>query len=79
MLVILTCGTELSYTQAGTYYDSLQNVTGCDSILILNLIIDSAVVNQVNATACDSYSWNGNTYSAMELIVDTLQTIAWLR
>jgi hypothetical protein len=65
-----------SYTQSGTYYDSLQTVTGCDSILVLSLIIDSVVANQVNATACDSYSWNSNSYTVSGNYTDTLSTSA---
>jgi hypothetical protein len=42
----------------------------------LNLIIDSAVVNQLNVTACDSYSWNNSTYSVSGNYTDTLSTSA---
>ena len=66
----------MAYTTSGIYYDSLQTVNGCDSIMALNLTVDSAVVNQVNATACDSYSWNGNIYSASGTYIDTLSTSA---
>jgi hypothetical protein len=44
--------------------------------LVLNLIIDSAVVSQVNATGCDSYFWNNSTYSTSGTYVDTLSTNA---
>ena len=64
-----------TYSLSGTYYDSSQTLPGCDSILILNLVIDSADFVQVNVTACDSYSWNNNIYSTNGIHNDTLQNI----
>ena len=41
---------------------TLTNTAGCDSVVILNLTVfeDSSVTN---ITACDSFVWNGTTYT----------------
>ena len=53
-----------NYTSSGTYVQNLTNVSGCDSILTLNLSITSntGIDTQV---ACNSYTWiDGNTYNS---------------
>ena len=48
-----------TYTTSGMYYDTLQTVSGCDSILTLDLTInDSYSVTTVPMTACDSMEWH---------------------
>lgn len=51
-------------SESGTYYDTLQNISGCDSVLALNLTItnDMAITqtNEVltcNQTGATSYKW----------------------
>jgi gliding motility-associated-like protein len=59
-----------TYTASGTYRDIIQNVTGCDSIITLNLTINNSF-NTLNKIACNSYTspsskytWTGNgTYN----------------
>ena len=52
-------------TISGTYYDTLQNANGCDSIVILNLTINQSNTGIDVLTACDSLTWiDGITYSA---------------
>lgn len=54
-----------SYTTAGTYYDSLQTINGCDSIHILELTMNDEVdvsVSSINTTitvdiTADAYQW----------------------
>jgi hypothetical protein len=43
-----------TYFSSGTYFDTLQTIDGCDSILQLDLIIYE------NNNNCDVYIWNGN-------------------
>ena len=66
-----------TYTASGMYYDTLQTVAGCDSVLTLDLTInDSYSVTTVPMTACDSMSWYGlrcNAY-CKGIYYDTLQT-----
>ena len=53
------------YTVSGDYTVTFENAAanGCDSIVTLHLTINSAVATNVEASACDSYVWNGQTYS----------------
>ena len=57
-------GTE--YTTSGTYTHTVQNAVegGCDSIYTLNLTINQSNNSTVSETACDSYTWHGQTYTA---------------
>jgi hypothetical protein len=52
-----------NYTQSGQYTTILSNTVGCDSVVTLNLIINSPNSEIEVVTACDSFSWiDGNTY-----------------
>lgn len=50
-----------TYTTSGTYTDTLFNMGGCDSVVILNLTINGSVTN-TTVTVCDSMLWQGQTY-----------------
>jgi hypothetical protein len=41
----------------------LTNVNGCDSLAVLNLTISQPDTSITEITACDSYEWNGETYT----------------
>ena len=50
---------------SGTYYDTLQNAAGCDSIVTLNLTINQTSLILDTHEACDTFTWiDGNTYTA---------------
>ena len=38
-------------------------ICGCDSIATLNLTINTPSSSSFDVTACDSYAWNGTTYT----------------
>jgi hypothetical protein len=40
-----------------------QTVAGCDSIVTLDLTINYSTTSSTTITACDSYTWNGITYT----------------
>ena len=40
------------------------NAAGCDSTVTLDLTINNSSYSSFNVTACDSYAWNGNTYTS---------------
>lgn len=67
------------YTQSGVYRDTIVNHVGCDSVVTLNLTINTSQNSTVNETACGSFTWNvGNvtrhyTASAQDQI--TLQSL----
>ena len=53
----------VSYSSSGQYSNTYTSVNGCDSIVILDLIINSTSSSSI-VTACNSYSWNGITYNS---------------
>ncbi len=54
-----------TYNASGTYRDTILNGNGCDSLVTLNLTINSSSGSSFSATACDQYTWplNANTYT----------------
>ena len=64
----------ITYTQSGTYKDTLFNSVGCDSIVTLNLSIKKSSRNSISVTSCNNYSWwqNGITYKKSGSYYDTI-------
>ena len=62
---------------AGIYYDSLQNINGCDSLIATTLTLDSVYFSNQNQSIClgDSILIYGNFESAAGTYYDSLQTI----
>ena len=60
--MIVTIGTALP-TLLVVYTFSATNANGCD-MQTLNLTINNATTSSTDVTACDSYDWNGTTYTA---------------
>lgn len=53
-----------TYTQSGTYTQTVPSGAGCDSVLYLNLTIHNPVTGPSSTqTACNAYTWNGQTYT----------------
>jgi hypothetical protein len=54
-----------SLTTAGTYYDILQSIHGCDSIYTLNLSINPSYAFSENHAICngETYNWQGTDYT----------------
>ena len=54
-----------TYTQSGDYDHTLvgANIHGCDSIVTLHLTIHHPSAGEETATACESFTWHGTTYS----------------
>ena len=54
----------VTYTEStNTPTFTLTNVAGCDSVVTLNLTVNYGTHNTETEVACDSYEWNGETYS----------------
>ena len=64
------------YTSNGTYVDVIQNVSGCDSIITINLTINSSSASTIVANDCSSYTLNGQTYTATGIYTQTLVNAA---
>ena len=47
----------------GLYDSLLTNSSGCDSLVILNLTINTSDTTTLQEIACDSYTWLGRTYT----------------
>jgi len=59
------------------YTDTLQNSTGCDSLVTVDLTINTNQVNTINDTACDTYySPSGAMYDSTGVYYDTIPTAA---
>ena len=61
-------------TEAGIYYDTLQNINGCDSIIMLNLTVNHPVINPIEGTIClgETYTLNGFNESTEGIYTQTL-------
>ena len=65
------------YSKSGVYTDTLQNIQGGDSILMLNLtVLPEVIGTEENLTICygESYKWCGVEYSESGVYRDTLQS-----
>jgi hypothetical protein len=60
----------ITYSKPGTYFQTLVNSVGCDSIVQVNLIRNdkSSVINTV---VCDSYNWGGRLLTSSGVYRDT--------
>ena len=71
--ILTTLGMEyLTYSQSGSYLDTLQTINGCDSILTLNLTISNYISSSENIISCNNYTWNGNIYTQSGNYTDTI-------
>ena len=60
---------------APTYTIPRGNHNGCDSTVTLHLTIHKDTTFRFSETACDSYSWNGQTYTQSGDYVQHFQTV----
>ena len=70
-------GVEFTTTPAvaPTYTISGGNHNGCDSTVTLHLTIHNAVAHQFSETTCDTFTWNGQTYTTSGDYVQHFQTV----
>ena len=67
-----------TYSSTGVFVDTLSSlITGCDSIITLDLFVRPQVTTSLNETICygDSYSVGNSTYSSTGVYADTLTDI----
>ena len=55
----------VTYNSSTIDYVTLSNINGCDSVIQLSLTISNES-NNTTVDACDSYDWNGNTYTTSD-------------
>jgi len=66
-----------SKSKSGTYYDTLKNVGGCDSLIVLNLEVEKKDLVPIFDTICEggTYTQYGFNTSVSGTYYDTLQNI----
>ncbi len=69
-------GTGLTYSSSGSYSITLINISGCDSVVTLDLVINSASDTTISLSNCGAFTWsqNGMTYNTSGVYSDTLQS-----
>lgn len=63
--------------EPGIYYDSLNTVNGCDSVIILELTVHPVYSETRYQTICmgESYSFNGRTLTEQGIYFDSLESV----
>ncbi|MFK8005722.1 MAG: beta-propeller fold lactonase family protein [Saprospiraceae bacterium] len=66
-----------TYTEAGTYTNTLNSASGCDSVVTLNLSVEQDISVLVNETICEGeeYFFNGTNLIETGLYSETLTTV----
>lgn len=66
-----------TYTEAGTYTNTLISTSGCDSVVTLNLSVEQNISVLVNETICEGeeYIFNGTNLTETGLYSETLTTV----
>lgn len=67
-----------TYASSGTYSDTIANVSGCDSIISINLTVLQPTSSSISVSACDSYTVpSGNqTYFTSGTYQDIIPNLA---
>lgn len=60
---------------SGTYFDTLPNSVGCDSVVTLLLSFSAEGASSSTISSCDFHIFNGDTLSKSGVYVDTLQNV----
>ena len=65
-----------TYTNSGVYTEVLQTQFGCDSTIILDLIINESTISTETLSSCNEFTWpvNGQTYTSSGIYTEVLQT-----
>ncbi len=66
------------WTTSGTYTDTIPNASGCDSIIILNLTIDTTTFATISPTSCFTYTSPSGNYiwGTTGTYMDTIPNVA---
>lgn len=63
------------YLSTNTYFDTIPNIAGCDSILTLNLTVNNNTFSTIDTTICETnlpFIWLGNSYLTTNTYNDTI-------
>lgn len=65
------------YTASGTYTAVIPNAAGYDSLITINLVVNSSSMNSITEIACDTYTSNsGMVYTSTGIYTETLTNAA---
>lgn len=65
------------YTASGTYVDTIPNATGCDSLITINLTVNSNTRDTISISTCNSYtSPTGIVWDSTGIYMDTISNAA---
>src|SRR5205085_887431 len=66
-----------SLTTAGAYTSTLTSVTGCDSVVTLNLTVNSILTSSIDAQICSgsTYNFNGQSLTTAGAYTSTLTSV----
>ena len=64
-----------TFTNSGTYYQTMPNLVGCDSLITLNLTVKSSTFWNPVVGVCDSYTLNGENYTTSGIYSQVLNNI----
>jgi hypothetical protein len=69
-----TAPSGMVYSMSGTYQDTIQNATNCDSIIIINLTVNNSTSSNITEVVCGNYTApSGMIYSMSGTYQDTIQ------
>ena len=72
LAIVITWIDGITYSSSNnTATYTLQNSLNCDSLVNLDLTINSSSSNFFTTISCSSYIWNGQTLTASGIYVDT--------
>jgi uncharacterized repeat protein (TIGR03803 family) len=63
-------------TSSGTYYDTIPNAAGCDSLITLNLTVLKSTLSTLFETACSEYNFNGRLLKTSGTYFDKIPNAA---
>ncbi len=65
-------------TSAGTYRDTLQSVSSCDSIIVLNLTVDDQIATSLTRRICSgtNFDFNGQLLTLAGIYRDTFESVS---
>ncbi len=63
---------------SGIYYDTVQNANGCDTLFVLDLVVDTAIpITLININSCDEFlTPNGVLITSSSVFNDTLVAVS---
>jgi hypothetical protein len=62
--------------ESGTYYDTIPNAAGCDSLITLNLTVLESSLTTLFETSCSEYNFNGRLLKSSGTYFDKLTNAA---